>query len=540
LDSHLKTPVFSVIMPAYNASRFIDEAIRSVIAQVFQDWELIIINDGSTDGTKQLAEQYAGDPRIKIFTQENKGLGAARNTGMAKAKGSLICFLDADDSWLNHKLLLQHRFILNNPGVDVLFTDGYTFDQKINHRLYYHFGVATGQFTGAEMYRMLYRQNCIPVLSVCVKKEWCEKAGMQDEFTRGAEDWDYWLRLAACGAVFFGMSERLFNYRIHEHNMSAHVVEQQTFSVLILIKNYKKQLMPDKVRNAFFKDLIASYPGLDKTCRADTVRTVGDFITQNYENAGFRFLNGCFGQKMAIFSYYLIGKLDRPGYPSKGGMKKLFLGMIQLLFFRPYKIYLKHAHLLAIQFHRWKLGGRLETRGPFYLGAGATINMNAKQAKLITYGLRIDDFTRITLDRDRSYLLTGSEVMISRFCNMVIWEGSLLIGNNVSFNNYCSVSCMEHIEIGDDTWFGEGVRLYDHNHRYKTEGIPFTRQGMDTGKVKIGNNCWIGSNTIILQNVTIGHNCVIGANNLIYKSVPDNTIVKARAMELMEEAFPKK
>jgi acetyltransferase-like isoleucine patch superfamily enzyme len=94
---------------------------------------------------------------------------------------------------------------------------------------------------------------------------------------------------------------------------------------------------------------------------------------------------------------------------------------------------------------------------------------------------------------------------------------------------------MDEIKIGDNTWLGEGVRIYDHNHQYKDTLTPFTEQGMKTGKISVGDNCWIGSNTVVLQNVTIGDNCVIGANNLIYKSVPANTIVKANAMACMEQ-----
>jgi len=126
-------------------------------------------------------------------------------------------------------------------------------------------------------------------------------------------------------------------------------------------------------------------------------------------------------------------------------------------------------------------------------------------------------------------------VILNRYCNFNIWDGELTIGNNVLFNNYCSVNCMVNITIGDNTWIGEGVRFYDHNHKFKESNIPFTEQGFSTGSIKIGNNCWIGSNSIILQNVTIGDNCVIGANNLIFKSIPANTIVKARAMEVVEE-----
>lgn len=115
-----------------------------------------------------------------------------------------------------------------------------------------------------------------------------------------------------------------------------------------------------------------------------------------------------------------------------------------------------------------------------------------------------------------------------KFCNFVV-EGSaeLVIRKGVFFNNYCSVNCLCNIEIGDKTLFGEGVRIYDHNHEYKFQENRLT---VETNKftvapVKIGKNCWIGSNVTILKGVEIGDNVIIGANCLIYKSVPANSIV---------------
>ncbi|MFA6087617.1 glycosyltransferase [Mucilaginibacter sp.] len=535
MDNNLDIPFFSVIMPAYNAAGYIAEAIGSVIGQEFSNWELIVVNDGSTDATVSIVEQYINDKRITLISQENKKLGAARNTGISHAKGNWICFLDADDTWLPDKLKKQHRFILNNPQADVLFSDGYTFDQSINFRLPYHFNVAKGWYTGEEMYRIEFSGNSIPVLSACIKKSYCDIVGSQyGNITQGAEDWDYWLRLALAGANFYGMDERLFVYRIHEENMSAKNLLQQVASALVLIKNFRRELLPPEAINVFIKNLIALHNKLTKAGLPHEAKTLAKFISETYNNANFNWLKKLFGLTLALSVYGTTLKTTKPGHSLKYWMKKIFLSIIEFLFFKPYQYYQKHAHNFTIQYYRWQLGNRLETRGSFFISPKANLHITAKGSKFITYGIYINDFTQINMDRDRSYLLTGSNVMVNRFCNISIWEGSLIIGSNVSFNNYCSISCMEHIEIGDDTWLGEGVRLYDHNHQYKAAGIPFTRQGMATGAIKIGHNCWIGSNTVILQNVTIGDNCVIGANNLIYKSVPANTIIKARAMELAE------
>ncbi len=129
----------------------------------------------------------------------------------------------------------------------------------------------------------------------------------------------------------------------------------------------------------------------------------------------------------------------------------------------------------------------------------------------------------------------GDQTLFRSYCSVLCGdEGVLNIGSRVFFNNYCSINCLHEISIGDDSIFGEGVRLYDHNHGFRQEGIPFWKQPMKKASINIGTNCWIGSNTIILSNVKIGDNVVIGANNIIYKSIPSNSIVKSGIPQIIE------
>jgi acetyltransferase-like isoleucine patch superfamily enzyme len=104
-------------------------------------------------------------------------------------------------------------------------------------------------------------------------------------------------------------------------------------------------------------------------------------------------------------------------------------------------------------------------------------------------------------------------------------SGSIIIGNNCFFNNYCSLTSVEKICIGDDTIFGEGVKIYDHNHIFYNKEVPIKFQGNSTAAVTIGSRCWIASNVVILKGVSIGDNCVIGAGCIIHKNVPNDSIV---------------
>jgi len=108
-------------------------------------------------------------------------------------------------------------------------------------------------------------------------------------------------------------------------------------------------------------------------------------------------------------------------------------------------------------------------------------------------------------------------------------EGKLEIGKACFFNNGCSINCLGSISIGNYCLFGENVKLYDHNHRFINKKVLIKDQGFTIGNIIIGDNCWIGSNVVILKDVVIGDNVIIGANTLVYKSIQSNTIVKTKS-----------
>lgn len=238
----MNSPLVSIIMPAFNAGAYIAEAADSVINQTFTNWELIIINDGSTDDTEAIAQKYsAKDPRIRLITQENKKLSAARNTGIINAKGEWVAFLDADDLWVATKLAKQLNVAERQPDAGVIFTGGYTFYNN-DLKTAQPYGTVSGYYTPSAIYKLEYQGNYIPVLSVLVKKKHLDIVGLQDEQLRACEDWDYWLRLALNGVSFFGMEEKLFYYRKHSSNMSNDDNLMSLANATIFIKNYRKEL----------------------------------------------------------------------------------------------------------------------------------------------------------------------------------------------------------------------------------------------------------------------------------------------------------
>jgi len=160
-----------------------------------------------------------------------------------------------------------------------------------------------------------------------------------------------------------------------------------------------------------------------------------------------------------------------------------------------------------------------------------------KDQKQIHHSFKIGNYSEILIENKDARIIVAQDVEFRRFCNIyLLGSANLIIGKKVFFNNYCSINCLGSIEIGDNSIFGEGVKMYDHNHDYEfneTGKLVVERNRFNVGSIKIGANCWIGSNVTILSNVEIGDNVIIGANTLVYKSIPSNTIVKSKSEMLL-------
>ncbi len=227
-------------MPAYNAEKYIRQAINSVIEQTFIDWELIIINDGSTDHSQQIIDEFAvKDSRIIVINKANSKQAAARNAGLKVAQGNWIAFIDADDEWDHRKLEFQLR---DSEKADVLFCRGYIFEEITGNSRPYP--SVTGKFSGKEMYRILFFKNPIANLAVMIKKELLAKVGYENELLEltGCEDWEFWMRLANSGATFFGSDDFLFTYRIHDSNTSGNDLNMRIAEINAIYLSWNKSL----------------------------------------------------------------------------------------------------------------------------------------------------------------------------------------------------------------------------------------------------------------------------------------------------------
>ncbi len=211
-------PRVSVIIPAFNYGHFLPEALDSVLAQSFQDFEIIVVDDGSTDTTQEAVSAYIkkNPKRIRYFYQDNKGPAAARNKGIREARGEYIAFLDADDLWLPKKLDLQIDRFQNNPNCGLVYTGYYLMNECGAIQ-----GIYSMQPVPKEIIkkRILLTNPMAGTPTIMVRKSCFEKVGYFDEDLVSAEDWDMWLRIIR-KYDFAHVREPLVKVRLHKESQS--------------------------------------------------------------------------------------------------------------------------------------------------------------------------------------------------------------------------------------------------------------------------------------------------------------------------------
>lgn len=141
--------------------------------------------------------------------------------------------------------------------------------------------------------------------------------------------------------------------------------------------------------------------------------------------------------------------------------------------------------------------------------------------------LKVGINNHFVLSEKLEKVVIGNAVNFRNYIHLLVEKNArLTIEDGVFMNNFCSVNCLDSISIGENTLFGENVKLYDHNHSYTaTPEFKISKSEFSTAPIKIGKNCWLGSNVTVLKGVSIGDNCIIGAGCTIFKDVPSNTKV---------------
>ena len=210
-------PTVSVVIPAYNAARWIGETLDSILAQTFQDFAVIVVDDGSTDDTAAVVAGFG--ERVCCMHKSNGGQSSARNVGIRAARGEYIAFVDADDLWAKEKLRLQVD-LLKRTGLAWVYCDALAFDDESGKPLF-KFGELVQQYDG-DILKPLFLADFIPSPTPIIQKSVFEHVGYFDEdrTLQNREDWDMWLKIAACYPIGL-VSEPLANYRVHSTSMTS-------------------------------------------------------------------------------------------------------------------------------------------------------------------------------------------------------------------------------------------------------------------------------------------------------------------------------
>ena len=233
-----KDPKVSIIIPAYNQAKFLKQSINSALAQNFIEAEVIVVDDGSTDETREIISQYGKE--VHYIRQENRGLGGARNTGIQAARGDYVGLLDADDIWLPEFLVTMMSYADSQPDSAVLYCFAQGMDAE-GKELPQIFG---GPVRSPEkIYQSLIRANFIIPSTMVIKRSTLISNGLFEQNNRdihGCEDWDLWLRILSHSpeSKFIGVPKCMVRYRLHGNSLSDKPEKMQNAVRAVIRKNF--------------------------------------------------------------------------------------------------------------------------------------------------------------------------------------------------------------------------------------------------------------------------------------------------------------
>jgi glycosyltransferase involved in cell wall biosynthesis len=243
------TPAVSVIVTCYNYARFLPCSLDSAFAQTFQDFEVVVIDDESTDETPQLVRRYLRDPRVRYQRIRHEGVVGAKNAGMCLARAPYLAFLDADDCWLPTKLEKQMALFRADAGLGVVYCRRLLMDEE-GHNLEYE----EPALHRGDVLEAMFRTNFVCFSSAVVARRVIDAVGMLEPGTSPSDDYEFWLRVAQ-RCRFDYVDEPLVQYRTGHASLSRRMERMQV--VLRIMRSYlderggRAYLRPAAVRTAF-------------------------------------------------------------------------------------------------------------------------------------------------------------------------------------------------------------------------------------------------------------------------------------------------
>ncbi len=242
-------PKVSVIIPTYNRLAFLEEAIGSVLSQDYEDYELIVVDDGSTDGTEDMVGRFAG--RMTFIRQDNRGVSCARNRGIDNSTGEHIAFLDSDDMWLQYKLSSQMDFFTRNPDALICHTE----------EIWVRNGVRVNPMKKHKKYSGMIFERVLPLCivspsSVMIRRDlFFHTIGLFDESLPACEDYDLWLRIAARFPIYLLETPLIIKRGGHTDQLSRKFAGLDRFRIKALVKILESGTLSPRQYDASLREL---------------------------------------------------------------------------------------------------------------------------------------------------------------------------------------------------------------------------------------------------------------------------------------------
>jgi glycosyltransferase involved in cell wall biosynthesis len=239
----LAAPRVSAVIPTYNHACYVPGAVESVLAQSFDDLEVVVVDDGSTDETADVLRRLG--ERIRYIPLGHRGLAAARNAGIRAARGRYVAFLDADDLWLPDKVSMQVACLDREPAIGLVYCEAALFNEAspattTPHSYWAH-------HPSGKTLPWLLRQNVVPSPTPMVRRELFDQVGLFDETLSACEDWDMWIRIAQ-RSEFAYVDRVLAKYRVHATNMSRDHERMMTNGLRVLEKAFSAPGLAPEIR----------------------------------------------------------------------------------------------------------------------------------------------------------------------------------------------------------------------------------------------------------------------------------------------------
>jgi len=238
-------PKVSVIIPAYNMAQYTVESVESVLHQTYKDYEIIVVDDGSQDNTKELLQTYVENQQITYIYKENGGASSARNIGIQICRGEYIAFLDCDDLWLPKKLEISVDFLDSHPEIGFVYSRAIIIDKNGNNLWF----SKVRCYSGEKAFEKLILRNFIKSSSPVVRRECFKKVGVFDETIFHPADRDMWLKISEHFPLGY-INIPLIKYRIGEWSYFERNIElAKKESLKVLENTFKRHKFPKRVQN---------------------------------------------------------------------------------------------------------------------------------------------------------------------------------------------------------------------------------------------------------------------------------------------------